>query len=992
MKKLHLLCAGTLYACVLTAQPSFQTSLEAGISLPLNSNQINATHAGKAIHFGNHLDYSFGNGAVRFGLGAYIGYINSIETDNKYKEIGESIAEKYRFSASQLSFNSSAFKSTQVLLGPVASFGSDRFAINMWAKAGCGLNEPSRYAVLYKENGVVSNVYSNQAGEHTNGLAYSLGAGIKYALSTYTGFLLQANYFSTQTDQVNYNFDREKGLAPSYYTAANQFIQLSAGLQFSIGNPGKKEKTALSETGTVNPVTEQPAFHQKIKTKSNIKNDRLTDNDDGVTVDEENDSLFFSPEKIELGARVADPGADRTQLQTVDNYLTGFVYQGPQGNVLSQCGVNAMPGEPVPGIDVRLRRTDAPASDVLTARTNRDGSFAFNNIAPGDYNAEAGKAPIPVTVIGNKKDDFRILDIPTGSCSSVKENYIINAGDKTYVEIISAGEGTTGRKHLGNIKYNDISTLAPRDAATGLASGRRMHKPYRVTDMNFTVNMDNIVTSEGKVYAEVITAREASSGLATGRSTLITGDVDGDGLTDYTTISPRDAASGLPTGKRMHKPFVITKEVDAAGMEIVSPRDAASGLPTGKRMHKPFVITKELDAAGMEIVSPRDAASGLPTGKRMHKPFIITKELDATGMEIVSPRDAASGLPTGKRMHKPFVITLEYDEENHEIVSPRDASTGLPTGRRVHQPLVIRMDPDADSYSIVSPRDAASGLPTGKRMHKPFVITKELGYNEGGNEVAVYTITPQDSEEDILLQDDEEAAAQKMAITEQGLPKKTGHKKGIITGKDNDTGMLTEREAGSGLATGRRVNNDNTAYQPWDDEVSEAVVSNPLYESSGASGQNPLFESKQALRVTGGDGKTHDIFIPTNFIIEGGSQPLAQNSPYGVGPVKWMAPESLNTRVAGKGISEKGIKRSEAADKGIQENGVRKNEAQFRKGWDGTVKGGSIVKEISRVHCADGSCTLDALVEVYGVVYEAVITGIMKTKHETVKNSIGNIR
>ncbi len=31
---------------------------------------------------------------------------------------------------------------------------------------------------------------------------------------------------------------------------------------------------------------------------------------------------------------------------------------------------------------------------------------------------------------------------------------------------------------------------------------------------------------------------------------------------------------------------------------IVSPRDSASGLPTGKRMHKPFVITKELDRVG----------------------------------------------------------------------------------------------------------------------------------------------------------------------------------------------------------------------------------------------------------------------------------------------------------------------------------------------------------------------------------------------------------
>ena len=35
--------------------------------------------------------------------------------------------------------------------------------------------------------------------------------------------------------------------------------------------------------------------------------------------------------------------------------------------------------------------------------------------------------------------------------------------------------------------------------------------------------------------------------------------------------------------------------VIAVSHEIVSPRDAASGQATGKRVHKPFVITKELD-------------------------------------------------------------------------------------------------------------------------------------------------------------------------------------------------------------------------------------------------------------------------------------------------------------------------------------------------------------------------------------------------------------
>jgi type VI secretion system secreted protein Hcp len=37
--------------------------------------------------------------------------------------------------------------------------------------------------------------------------------------------------------------------------------------------------------------------------------------------------------------------------------------------------------------------------------------------------------------------------------------------------------------------------------------------------------------------------------------------------------------------------------VIAVSHEVVSPRDPASGLPTGKRMHKPIVITKEIDKA-----------------------------------------------------------------------------------------------------------------------------------------------------------------------------------------------------------------------------------------------------------------------------------------------------------------------------------------------------------------------------------------------------------
>src|SRR5438132_559214 len=37
---------------------------------------------------------------------------------------------------------------------------------------------------------------------------------------------------------------------------------------------------------------------------------------------------------------------------------------------------------------------------------------------------------------------------------------------------------------------------------------------------------------------------------------------------DYDVQSPRDAATGQPTGRRIHKPLVITKRIDAASPQI----------------------------------------------------------------------------------------------------------------------------------------------------------------------------------------------------------------------------------------------------------------------------------------------------------------------------------------------------------------------------------------------------------------------------------------
>ncbi len=1124
MKKNLLLHAAILCATVLSAQPSFQTTLQTGISLPLNSNNINNTHAGYGIHFGNHLDYTFGNNSVRFGIGAYIGFLNTFGTNDKYKQTGQQIAQKFNMQSSQLVFNESAFKSTQLLLGPVLSFKSNNWSIDFWAKGGYGLNEPGRYSVQSRENGTVNNIYVNQNSENKNGLAYNVGAGLQYIISYYVGLQLSAGYFGTQTEQVNYNFEREKGLAPLYYNAKNNFIQASVGFRFTIGKENSTEHNTRASINTTRSnikhqffstndygATERPdqkiktksnikndrAINnsgnaaadeeggiaqrpdQKIKTKSNIKNDRLISNN-GYTADPEADSLFFIPSKIEIRNERPMPKGEfaemsRQSLAAVNSYLTGFAYQGQNGAVLNQCGSSAMAGEPIPGVDVRLRRMGDAGNNVLTARTNKDGSFSFNNIEPGNYNAEVGSSKMDVVVTGNNDNAYSILDMNSESCNNTKENFVISIDDKLYVEVITAREASSGMAtgrvlptvNKKEIAIDEAGVQKPRDVSSGLATGKRMHKPFRVSDTEFDLNWNNIIIYDGKLYAEVMSSREASSGMASGRSVLITGDVDGDGFTELQVTAPRDVANGLATGKRMHKPFIVVydSEDDINNYEIIDPRDAATGLATGKRMHKPFVITKELDVTDNEMVLPRDAATGLATGKRMHKPFVITKELDVTGNEMVSPRDAATGLATGRRMHKPFVVVYdaEDDADSYEVVTGREASSGMATGKRMHKPFVITKELDVSDNEIVSPRDAASGLSTGKRMHKPFVMMLDdedagdyevvsprdiaTGQSSGRRQHqpisfvydgVTYNIIHRDIAARNTLSND--AGTEKMAITEQGLPKKKGSKKAV------------------------------ESYDPWNtDDADNDVVSNPLYQGGNTSGVNPLFEAKDALRVSGSNGKDHAIFIPSVLSINQNSSTAALPfTEYQLAPIKWMAPESIASR---KGITEKGIKKNETnerkgwdgtvkggsknintsepglggghdkindvvagndAAKGINEAGIKKNETNERKGWDGTVKGGSknintsesglggghdkindvvagndaakgineagikkneiAIGEISRLRCSDGSCSIETTVSIDGKEYEAVVTGVLKTRHDTVKNSINNVR
>jgi type VI secretion system secreted protein Hcp len=75
--------------------------------------------------------------------------------------------------------------------------------------------------------------------------------------------------------------------------------------------------------------------------------------------------------------------------------------------------------------------------------------------------------------------------------------------------------------------------------------------------------------------------------------------------------------------------------VIAASHSIISPRDLQSGLPTGKRMHKPFVITKESEKSSPVLYSMLVNNENIPEWELQFWSPVLSSS-SGTGQEVQS--------------------------------------------------------------------------------------------------------------------------------------------------------------------------------------------------------------------------------------------------------------------------------------------------------------------------------------------------------------------
>ena len=96
--------------------------------------------------------------------------------------------------------------------------------------------------------------------------------------------------------------------------------------------------------------------------------------------------------------------------------------------------------------------------------------------------------------------------------------------------------------------------------------------------------------------------------------------------------------------------------------EILSPRDAASGLPTGKRQHKPFVITKELDKSSPVLA--KGVSGGMGSGKASMSDLSVMVNIGGRSTKLPVVNGQFTLPSDGKDDDCDLVVSCSWGESN----------------------------------------------------------------------------------------------------------------------------------------------------------------------------------------------------------------------------------------------------------------------------------------------------------------------------------------
>ena len=504
---------------------------------------------------------------------------------------------------------------------------------------------------------------------------------------------------------------------------------------------------------------------------------------------------------------------------------------------------------------------------------------------------------------------------------------------------VASGQATGKRQHMTGAQSNPLYQASHNSGTNPLYESKRTTNTGSNTDGNMRGVVQRNAKGEQEFYLlpTVVDLAEVLS-FEDGRVT-----VHVQNYIESNTPSTREAGSGMATGRRTYKAIAVG-DLDGDGVDDLMLR--SSGTFTGNSTKDitddpelawgSMIATGDVDGDGRLDYTLQSSGSDklhLTSGGVMHEDDWQQQR-----------RDVSSGQSSGKRQARD-VSTGQSSGKRQA----RDVSTGQSTGKR-------------------QARDVATGLATGKRQHKP---------------IAIGDLDSDGRPDLLLLSAGHEIKSPRDAASGQASGKRVNKvealtiKQSILLEADLDGdgefesmhSVKSPRDAASGQATGKRTAAKEDVYV-WKIKFAD-LDGDGVEEGFVCSGSN-----KDAMMLRSNVSNTFNIILGEAG--DESSRKFNKKAEEGY--------QSGNEGSANKVVEKttSGIKQTMQTQV-LMTNDTSSNE-NVQKAGISTSRSNIRTKRL--VSSSNGETTIECEIELNGRTYSAVI----RAKHDTAKNAIGNIR
>ncbi|MCB1185762.1 type VI secretion system tube protein Hcp [bacterium] len=500
---------------------------------------------------------------------------------------------------------------------------------------------------------------------------------------------------------------------------------------------------------------------------------------DGITADDLNIQLFLAGEEVDFD------DVEITPVSSTDFDLSVFVFEpqeiksaaqrsgrnpqtGKEIKIAAKCVVDLNydhnGSEPVTEeFEINYLDPDSDGDTVEDSDSFEISDFGMSRMTDGSLQGVVSIEWFEEALVDDLQGVLVLCTLPGGfelqgelsgdeARSKPREIVVVGSKVKDIVRQMVDGGWSGGEVE---VVIQCEETRAPRDAASGMASGKRQHKPVSITKPidKCTPLLMTCDASDAELLNEECVFSLALGGenldLATPVCRL---NIDGEDQ-DCDDVIDELAYGGGTVQVGLLLPAVQAAREAARrnGGSTTATLSVAMVWPDGTQAS---LGTCEINF--VETSSGGDASGGVDyfyfddiiigeissDAQALNVEVLCSNGMCVMGDGSVMPVDEVSPDAMAMRFGDAgptwgFDIVLFGENFNHEVngcpVSqpyrcvlsfPHDGNDATQVSKKIRS--AASFEGDLTQYCVVSPRDAASGLPTGKRQHKPIRVSKPI--------------------------------------------------------------------------------------------------------------------------------------------------------------------------------------------------------------------------------------------------------------------------